>query len=811
MLFDRGDSAVEGVGESGGKIMEYFLTGVSLPGSAFWVNLRPDCAGEDIIDRDLEQTDVGKVFLEADLCLKRDFAMATSPATAEGRIYWQRLCVRAASLFGARQPVIPTVVRPWIVPGEIITRQSSDGIYIYKAVLSIRLEQERFLSHDSENADPRFEQLNAYSAELVRELILPGMIRRVNRSPAYAQLRQVYYSLIATAWYKRYFRGDADSQACRIDTRNLDGIVSRAQWSKTTYVDAYRRSFALGEYNLRDRIAGFSGTVVRRYVSGGIVMDMDRAQMTLIEPRNNAVPDDLVKLEAGGYQVMRRDGGVFLRAIVDEAIADVTGRRAPRELADDYRAGYLLLKDASGGGDSREGKIRQAQEHLDLTGCAGEKRDLVAALLETLRDHPLSGNLTLLQFEGVANLLVKKYSGVNDAYAAHKRRLDEGFFSVFPSVRDSIRKIPEQRDRLFAALVYAGIGNLMDLSHPKAAEQIGADLGLRFDFADAASGSNLTMLVRRVYETIREKGFLIGSEDYERFYTLLRSRPGAAVFYFLDNHGEMVIDEIVIEELLAQGFRVVVVARAETARDDVTVAEATDMFAQNPFLSPYITGGKLVILTDGSYLLGADLSRAGLHPEFVREWADAVGYIAKGGGNSHTLLGQRLSIPGLHVRMMKGSLEAYGRIAAINGGRFDRKSPYDIAFVYQGKFSGSGDGIVPSNRVDGGTGAVDSPGGIDLRGLSGGSGPVSPPGMCVAGAPVPFCELDQQWKEIRLGAVSGKNMHVKIKEYVEACCVSRAERQLKEVMQWISAIMKSEEERAASTDPELLAIMKQIG
>ena len=63
-------------------LLSYFLVGVTLPDSMFWVNLRPD-SEDQIIDQYLEKTDVGRIMLEADLQLKKDTASMTSPATPE--------------------------------------------------------------------------------------------------------------------------------------------------------------------------------------------------------------------------------------------------------------------------------------------------------------------------------------------------------------------------------------------------------------------------------------------------------------------------------------------------------------------------------------------------------------------------------------------------------------------------------------------------------------------------------------------------------------------------------------------------------
>jgi hypothetical protein len=123
------------------SFFKYFRIGLALPDSCFWVNLRPD-APEDIIDPLLEKTDMGRIMLEADVALKKDLARFTDPATKEGKEYWDRLYARAEELYGGEDAEIPTAVRPWIVPGEVIIRAGEHGAFIYKAVMKVCLEQD---------------------------------------------------------------------------------------------------------------------------------------------------------------------------------------------------------------------------------------------------------------------------------------------------------------------------------------------------------------------------------------------------------------------------------------------------------------------------------------------------------------------------------------------------------------------------------------------------------------------------------------------------------------------------------------------
>src|SRR3989338_5636005 len=168
ILLDKGDTkdiADTNLKSSATILLDYFKIGLSLPNVKFWVNLRPD-SQDQIIDDELAKTDLGKVMLEADLKLKQDTALFTSPQTPQGKEYWNKLYQRAGELFGTENITIPTLTRPWIVPGEIILRESSDnnskasqGAYIYKANLKVLLEED-YLTQTSKQ-DPNYQPLTS--------------------------------------------------------------------------------------------------------------------------------------------------------------------------------------------------------------------------------------------------------------------------------------------------------------------------------------------------------------------------------------------------------------------------------------------------------------------------------------------------------------------------------------------------------------------------------------------------------------------------------------------------------------------------
>src|SRR3990167_1867672 len=262
------------------ELLNYFLIGLSLPNDTFWVNLRPDAA-DNIIDPLLEKTDIGRIFLESDLQLKKDTASFTSPQTTEGKAYWDKLYKKAGELFGSENITIPTITRPWIVPNEVIVRETDDSAYIYEATLKVMLEED-YLKSSQQSAfsnqqynfnDLRLKELNQYSTQLIKDTIIPKLTQEVNSSQRYAKLRQVYYSLVLSRWFKMKYQGKPGEYPELIDRQGLTNLTSQQSWDKQVYFSQYQESFAKGEYNLKETVASAFGQSIRSYVSGGIMVD----------------------------------------------------------------------------------------------------------------------------------------------------------------------------------------------------------------------------------------------------------------------------------------------------------------------------------------------------------------------------------------------------------------------------------------------------------------------------------------------------------------------------------------------------------
>src|SRR5271169_3130231 len=66
-------------------------------------------------------------------------------------------------------------------------------------------------------------EINALGAQIVREIVIPELTKEVNEDKNFAQLRQVYNSLILATWYKKKIKDSILAQVYE-DKKKVAGV-----------------------------------------------------------------------------------------------------------------------------------------------------------------------------------------------------------------------------------------------------------------------------------------------------------------------------------------------------------------------------------------------------------------------------------------------------------------------------------------------------------------------------------------------------------------------------------------------------------
>ena len=269
------DANIRSVSE---KLIKYFLAGLTVPPEDLWVNLSPYEQGK-IIPNALGDTEMGRDLLAQDYVLKQISASIMHPEKEVGEQFWNKIYEKALEIYGTIDIPTNTFNKIWVIPDEAFVYESNGVAYVVNSHLKVMLEEDylvmkenmdsdEFGAQDIEDAD--VERINKLSTDIYREVLLPVIEKEVNEGKLFANLRQIYNSMILASWYKEALR---ESILTRVyANKNLtSGInVSDVLVSNKIY-EQYVSSFEKGAYNIlkKEFDPKTKGIITRRYFSGG--------------------------------------------------------------------------------------------------------------------------------------------------------------------------------------------------------------------------------------------------------------------------------------------------------------------------------------------------------------------------------------------------------------------------------------------------------------------------------------------------------------------------------------------------------------
>ncbi len=240
-ILDQGDSSViptsstvipakagiqnqEKLKQQATRLITYFLASLTIPEKDLWVNLSP-YEKDRIVPEFFGQTEMGRDLLAEDYMLKQITASLIYPEDEIGKKFWKRIYEEAAKKFGTTNIPVNTFNKVWIVPEKAVVYENAKAgtAYVVEAKLKVMLEQDYLvLSH---NVIPAFStvipakagiqnknDINALGSKIVRQIVIPELTKEVNENKNFAQLRQVYNSLILATWYKKKIKDSILSQ-----------------------------------------------------------------------------------------------------------------------------------------------------------------------------------------------------------------------------------------------------------------------------------------------------------------------------------------------------------------------------------------------------------------------------------------------------------------------------------------------------------------------------------------------------------------------------------------------------------------------
>ncbi|MCK5012361.1 MAG: LysM peptidoglycan-binding domain-containing protein [Candidatus Omnitrophica bacterium] len=280
-IIDIGDDQLQGeaLRQESQKLINYFMATLTVPEDEMWVNLSP-YEKDRIIAEGLSHTEMGRDMLAQDYLLKQLTASLMYPEDDFGKEFWNRVYSKAQAEYGTTEIPMNTFNKIWIVPDEAVVYVHDTNVFVVKNHLKVMLEEDylalesnvRSAKHGLGNVTKDdIEIISGVSAEIVREVLLPEIEKEVNQGKNFANLRQMYNSMLLATWYKKNLK---ESLLAKIyaDKNKVNGIELEDKEIKQKIYDRYVEAFEKGVYNyIKEDIDSVTQEVIpRKYFSGGI-------------------------------------------------------------------------------------------------------------------------------------------------------------------------------------------------------------------------------------------------------------------------------------------------------------------------------------------------------------------------------------------------------------------------------------------------------------------------------------------------------------------------------------------------------------
>ncbi len=281
-IVDVGKSRLQGndLKEESKKLIKYFLASLTVPEDDLWVNLSP-YEKDRIIPNAFGVTEMGRDLLAQDYLLKQITSSLMYPENELGKKFWEKIYQKAYQRYGKIDIPVDTFNKVWIIPDKATVYEKETSGFVVASHLKVMLEQDYLARSKIKNqkSNINLSATNCSDAkscvsttEVIRELLIPEIEKEVNEGENFANLRQVYYSLILATWFKRnlkesllgeIYMGKNKVAGVDVDDKDVKEKIYRQ------YLEAFRK----GVYNYikEDYDPGTQQMIPRKYFSGGVI------------------------------------------------------------------------------------------------------------------------------------------------------------------------------------------------------------------------------------------------------------------------------------------------------------------------------------------------------------------------------------------------------------------------------------------------------------------------------------------------------------------------------------------------------------
>ena len=312
-IVDIGQDRLEGeaLKKEGEKLIKYFLANLAIPEKDLWVNLSP-YEKDRTIPEALSQTEMGRDLLAQDYMLKQITASLIYPEKELGKNFWDRVYAKAQQMYGSSQVPVNTFNKVWIMADKASVFERNQTAFVVDCHLKVMLEEDYLaLSRhpEAQSAEGSQKEQHSIASQIVKEIILPELEKEINTGKNFANLRQIFHSIILSSWYKNNLKQALLNQVYA-DKEKVNGIdigVIPAKAGIQSIYERYLAAYKKGVFNyIKEDISAAQSNPPRKYFSGGAragkAVNPDFASIAQASKVFDNAPDRLVQMDAAMTQ-----------------------------------------------------------------------------------------------------------------------------------------------------------------------------------------------------------------------------------------------------------------------------------------------------------------------------------------------------------------------------------------------------------------------------------------------------------------------------------------------------------------------------
>jgi phosphomannomutase len=278
------------------RLIKYFLACLTIPENNQWVNLSP-YEKQRIVPEDLGQTVLGQDMMAQDYLLKQLTASLIYPEKNLGKNFWDTVYAKASQMYGTSQIPVNTFNKVWILPDTAKVFEHNNTVFVVKSHLKVMLDEDYLAlkKHADTGAMANPSSVNNLGSKIVRQIILPAIEKEVNTGKNFAQLRQIYNSMILAVWFKKNLKLALLNQVYT-DKSKVNGVNADDPAIKGKIYKQYLQAYKKGVFNyIKEEVDQNSQEVIpRKYFSGGLTPEthVDMASVSEAQEAFRQVPSE---------------------------------------------------------------------------------------------------------------------------------------------------------------------------------------------------------------------------------------------------------------------------------------------------------------------------------------------------------------------------------------------------------------------------------------------------------------------------------------------------------------------------------------